>query len=364
MGEYTLKITSQLVELSEKQIYKEQKTVDYDTREFTIEIIVAKYEKDLDKEENEIYVPDYQREFVWDEERQSKFIESIILGLPIPLIFVAENKNGRLEIVDGSQRIRTLHSFLNNKLELLKLEVLDKLNGFKFENLSNGRQRKFKNTPMRMIVLSENATEEVKNDMFERINRGSDLLKEMEKRKGIYRGPFNDFIYNECAKNEKFIKLAPMNKWLQNRQEHQELILRFFCLSDYYPKYPEFSGIARMLDAYLDQKNKTFTDEEKNLKKAKFDRMVDFVSQSFEHGFCKTQTPQVSRVYFEAISVGVHLALDECPQLSVNKKIIKGIINSEEFKQSISEKYHTHKNKKILQRIDAIKTGLLGVNND
>lgn len=357
-------IPNDVIELSEKQIYKEQKTVDYDTREFTIEIIVSKYEHGLDNEENEIYVPDYQREFVWDELRQSKFIESIILGLPIPLIFVAENKNGRLEIVDGSQRIRTLHSFLNDKLELVNLEVLDKLNGFYFSNLSNARQRKIKNTPMRMIVLSENATEDVKNDMFERINRGSDLLKEMEKRKGIYRGPFNDFIYNECAKNERFIKLAPMNKWLQKRQEHQELILRFFCLADYYPKFPDSSGIARVLDSYIDQKNKSFTVEEKVAKTRLFNRMVDFVGDNFEFGFAKTQTPQVSRVFFEAISVGVHLALEQNPEIKVTNKLTNSIINSEQFKQSISEKYQTHKSKKISQRIDTIKNGLLGIPND
>lgn len=87
----------------EKQIEEEKKSVDYDTREFTIEIVVDKYLKNFEKNDNEIFVPDYQREFTWDEQRQSKFIESIVLGLPVPLIFLAENEKGRLEIVDGSQ---------------------------------------------------------------------------------------------------------------------------------------------------------------------------------------------------------------------------------------------------------------------
>ena len=73
--------------LVEKQIKDEQKTVDYDTREFTIEIMVQKYLNGIDEDRNEIFVPDYQREFVWDQERQSKYIESLILGLPIPLMF-------------------------------------------------------------------------------------------------------------------------------------------------------------------------------------------------------------------------------------------------------------------------------------
>ena len=103
------------VKEAEKQIELEMKNVDYDTREFTIEYIIDKYIKRIENDENEIYVPEYQREFVWRYYRQSRFIESLILGLPIPLIFVAEiPETGRLEIVDGSQRIRTLASFINN----------------------------------------------------------------------------------------------------------------------------------------------------------------------------------------------------------------------------------------------------------
>lgn len=79
----------------------------YDTKKYTIEIIVDNYLNGLDNEEKEFLVSDYQREFVWDELRQSRFIESLIMGLPIPYIFLAENADGRYEIVDGSQRIRT-----------------------------------------------------------------------------------------------------------------------------------------------------------------------------------------------------------------------------------------------------------------
>jgi hypothetical protein len=182
------------VEKAEQQIYDLRKTVRYDIRELTIEIIVNKYNKGLDYDEdstskansdyyNTIYVPEYQRDFTWDDVRQSRFIESVLLGLPVPLIFVAENKDSAWEIVDGSQRIRTLDSFLSNKLQLKGIEKIHSLNGFCFNDLDKSRQGKFKDTPMRMIVLSEDADDSVKKDMFERINRGSDLLKPMEKRK-------------------------------------------------------------------------------------------------------------------------------------------------------------------------------------
>ncbi len=344
----------------EQQIMDQQRTVDYDTREFTIELMVNKYLSGLEKEENEVYVPEYQREFVWDSERQSKFIESLILGIPIPLIFLAENKHdGRLEIVDGSQRIRTLAAYVYDELELSGLEKLDSLNGFRFSNLVEARQRKFKNISLKMIVLSEKASEEVRNDMFERINRGSDLLKDMEKRKGIYRGDFSDFLYKECAENELFKKLTPLSTFLENRQEHEELLLRYFCLTEYYPSYRKIGGIAKTLDQYIASKNESFSQFEHDQKKEDFERMISFVEKNFKFGFAKSSAQQVSRVYFEAIAVGTHLALKDNPNLLPNPNKTQAWIKSKDFKEMVSGKYHTHKHTKIRQRVEFIRDRLL-----
>lgn len=106
----------------EADIDKQQRNVSYDTKEYTIELIVNKYYNGIKKDENEFFVPDYQREFVWDDIRQSRFIESLMIGLPIPYIFLAETKSGRYEIVDGSQRIRTLSAFIHNELKLKGLK--------------------------------------------------------------------------------------------------------------------------------------------------------------------------------------------------------------------------------------------------
>lgn len=97
----------------EKQMDEQKKSVAFDMREPTIELYVNKYLTDIDKDDNEIFVPEYQREFVWDEKHQSRYIESLFLGLPVPFIFTAEiKKTGRLEIVDGSQRVRTMAAYL------------------------------------------------------------------------------------------------------------------------------------------------------------------------------------------------------------------------------------------------------------
>lgn len=367
------------IELSEQQIYDLRKTVRYDIRELTIEIIVHKYIKGEDydpevKDENAdsyncIFVPEYQRDFTWDNVRQSRFIESVILGLPIPLIFVAENKDSAWEIVDGSQRVRTLNAFLSNKLQLTSLDKLDTLNGFCFADLDKSRQGKIKDTPIRMIVLSEDADDQVKKDMFERINRGSDLLKPMEKRKGIYLGDFRDFIYDKCANEKLFLKLAPIDKWLINRQEKEELILRFFAFSDGYSHYPNNTGVANYLDEYLDKKNKELAklspdkrNQELDNYYKQFTSTLTFVDNYSELGFRRTHNPQTKRVIFEAIAVGVNSALKVNPNISFSKLGMQELLNSKTFIDYTSGNVGNKKaysKEQLIGRIDFIKNGIL-----
>ena len=198
---------------AETEIIDHQRIVDYDTKEYPVEIIVEKYLTGKDEDENEIFIPDYQRDFTWSNERQSKFIESVLIGLPIPYIFVADvsKGEGRLEIVDGSQRVRTLAAFLTDELELAGLKKLKKTNGFKFSDLPVSRQRRFKRRTIRLIELTEQADEDVRRDIFERINTGSDVLNDMEVRWGIQEGPLLYFI-RDCANDPLFKKLAPLSE--------------------------------------------------------------------------------------------------------------------------------------------------------
>jgi hypothetical protein len=298
---------------AESQIVEKQKIVDFDIKEFTIELLISKYLKGLEDDDNDIYIPTYQRKFVWNNERQGKFIESVLLGLPIPYIFTADTGDGRLEIVDGSQRLRTLVAFVQGKLRLKNLEVLDKLNGFSFPDLIKSRQRKFNNTTIRMISLTDKSDDDVRFMMFERINTGSDILKDMEKRKGIYGGRFIDFIYKECAVHPLFISNTSFTENMEKRGEPQELIIRFFAYSDRYKKVK--TGVNDFLNDYTEDMNKSFDKDEFY---ARFDRMLNFVNDNFPYGFKKSpDSNKTPRVRFDSISVGVHLALDENPNLTV-----------------------------------------------
>jgi len=153
-------ISEEQKEAAESQILEKQKETDFDIREYPIEVIVSKFTEKLeDSDKSELFVPDYQRELVWSDDQQSRFIESIFLNLPIPYLYVADvsegEDEGRIEIVDGSQRIRTLVRFLNNEFRLDKLKLLPSLNGFSFKDFTTPRQLRFKRKTMRMIELIE-----------------------------------------------------------------------------------------------------------------------------------------------------------------------------------------------------------------
>ena len=113
-------INDEKKEIAEQAIKQKQKSSDFDIREFPTELIVDKYTKLVPEigHKTELFMPEYQREFKWSIKQQSEFIESVITDLPIPYIYVADvsdgDNEGRIEIIDGSQRIRTIARFLNN----------------------------------------------------------------------------------------------------------------------------------------------------------------------------------------------------------------------------------------------------------
>lgn len=351
---------------AELEIREKRKTVDYNTIEYPIEIIVNKYLEGEEDDTNEIFIPDYQREMAWDENQQSKFIESIFLGLPIPYIFVADvssedyTNESRLEIIDGTQRVRTLSRFINNELKLNNLKKLESLNGFTFADLPLSRQRRFKRTTIRMIQLTEQADEEVRRDLFERINTGSIELNEMEKRRGSHPGDFLKLI-EELSKNEKFRKLCPFQKAAIARREPQEFVLRFFAFLN---RYDQFSGkVHSFLDEYLIDTNQLIEQSGSSLQKldemkGEFLSMLEFVEKYFPTSFRvgKNQDRVTTRIKFESLSVGIALALRKNSNLIPKST---DFINSTQFKEYTQSDGSSSKNK-VKRRIEYVRDQLQG----
>jgi len=341
---------------AELQIAEHHRVIDYDTREYPVEVIVSKYLEKLSDDENDFFIPDYQRDLTWPDEHQSRFIESVLMGLPIPLLFLAdvEGQEGRAEIVDGSQRVRTLARFMSNELRLSGLKQLTKLNNFTFSDLPAIRQRRFGRHTMRMIELREGTDEDVRRDIFSRINTGSIKLNDMEQRWGANDGPFLQFI-RECSQNELFIKLAPLSDKAMKRREPQEFVLRFFA---YLANYRGFDrSVVDFLDSYLELMKATFDDTKKAQCLIDWERMLNFVDRYIPNGFSKgkghVRTP---RIRFEAISVGVALAL------RIDENLTPASVNwleSDEFKAQMRSDA-SNSRPKVIRRIEYVRDQIVG----
>lgn len=348
----------------EKEIVEKQKITSHDIREYPIGVIIDKFLNGLLNDEAELFIPDYQREFRWSKKQQREFIESILLNLPIPYLFVADN-NGRLEIVDGSQRIRTLVAFVQNELALDSLKYIPKANGLYFKDFPKVRQLRFLRKTLRMIELTENVDEEARREIFARLNSGGSKLEPMEIRRGTNDGEFLKLI-RELAGNDLFHKLCPIGLTKKRKSEYDELVLRYFAYSDNYLNFKH--RVDSFLDEYVIQKEKDFDkltlseekiEKNKRTLKNKFESMLNFVDKNFPNGFRKNETSNtVPRLRFEVIAVGATLALEEKPNL-VPKNIDKWI-NSEEFITHIRSDA-SNSRPKVKARIEFVKNKLLGI---
>ncbi|MDF1693049.1 MAG: DUF262 domain-containing protein [Zhongshania sp.] len=340
---------------AEEQILNYSKKIDFYTSEYTLEILAQKVSKE------EYTVPEYQREFTWDATRKSKFIESLLIGLPVPFVFFWQNdETGKLEIVDGSQRLRTVAEYLENNLALSGLERLDLLNNTRFFDLPLSRQRKVLNKSIRGIILSDDTDIEARIDLFERINTGSKVANPAEVRRGALRGPFMSFL-NTLSENPLFNKLAPVSTKQKNEREREELISRFFAYSDGLDDYRD--DVSAFIFRYIKRMNSEFATNP-NLKDQysdRFNETLEFVSKSFEHGFRKTPKAKTTpRARFEAIFIGSYLALKQDPNLVVSKEDVTKILVSDGFIGEIRSD-GANAIRRLQGRINYVRNALLGL---
>lgn len=323
----------------------------YDTKEYPVEVIVQKYDK------GQIFVPHYQRNFVWTNKQQSRFIESVFLGVPImPFLVSVSGEEAELEIIDGSQRIRTLVEYCSNKLRLSGLEKIKSLNGTTFNDLISNRKNKFLLRDFRFHVVTEKADAEVRADIFNRVNTSSNKLSPSETRKGVYQGEFYNFIL-ECAKDETFRKVCPISAGKADRGEYEELVLRFFAFSESYQEFKH--DVAPFLDDFVKKHKKNFDAERL---RGNFDKVMSFAEEHLAPPyFARTgRENSTPRVRFEALSVGIFLALEQNPQLNPQSY---NWMESDEFKKLTTSDASNNQGR-LKARVEFVRDCLLGLENE
>jgi hypothetical protein len=197
--------------------------------------------------------PDYQRNYVWNLTRASQLVESVLMKVPIPVIYLSEETSGKFLVIDGQQRLKSLFGFLAGKLEvydersrkwrsidfwLNKLETLEDLNGLTYSELPKSLQKQFKASTLKVIKILKQNSPQLKYDIFERLNRGAVALSDQEVRNCIYHGSYNDLIKRLAANKDYLFVLGQEGP--HKRMQDRELVLRFlaFYRSPYHKYTP------------------------------------------------------------------------------------------------------------------------------
>ena len=356
------------VEDAEKQIREYSRTVKFTVTEYSFEFLVQKMKADR------YYVPGYQRELVWTSEKQSKFIESVFMGLPIPFVFFWQDEDGRMEIVDGSQRIRTIRDFMADKLVLRDLETLPAANGLRYTDFPPSRQLMFAEKSLRVIILDNSTDAVTRTEMFARVNTGGTTANDAEVRRGSLPGPFMDMVI-ALADAPEFVALTPVSQPLIDKREREELVTRFFAyLQSFDPALADGMGDIpsykeeprRFYFAFVKDTNERLAAELQmngvsataDAMRAEFLQMLQFVSAVSPNGFTKSQTGnQVPRVRFESIAVGSALALRSDPGLLQRAPDITPLLESDPFKDATKSDAANVKSK-LLGRIRLVRDWL------
>ena len=149
-----------------------------------------------------IISPDFQRNDVWKGRQESELIESILMGIPIPIMYLFEARDGKKQVVDGRQRINTVLRFLNGEFKLKDLRILHELNGRLFTDLDLKLQGIFEDYQLSFYIIQPPTPERVKYDIFDRVNRGGTRLNNQEMRNALYRGHATTLIDDICKSDE------------------------------------------------------------------------------------------------------------------------------------------------------------------
>lgn len=277
-------------------------------------------------DEGELIIsPEFQRAFRWGKDKQTKFIESLILGIPIPPIFVAETKGNVWELVDGLQRISTVLSFFGklrdkekNNLILEDTSILTELKDFNIDTLPLNFKLLLKRAVCRVEIIRYDSEFDMRYELFNRLNTGGVLLSEQEIRNCIFRSydnTFNKFI-QDLSQKDYFTDIIKIRKEDRDRMYAQELVLRFFTLKNFGTAFEK--NIQEHMDQYMLKVSKKeihfdFKDEEKVFEE------TCRILRGLGGNVFKLSNLNFSTSMYDSLMINVALNLEMCSQYSTEE---------------------------------------------
>lgn len=358
------------VALLEKAVSDERKRLSSDRLDISFGELINLYKN------NELIIrPEYQRLFRWSEAQKTALIESILLSIPIPPIFVAEDKNGVWELVDGLQRVSTFISFFGelkgsgwtidyqedidrsgveeeeeeeideengeetgerktiNKWTLQEGGLVKSLKGFNIDNLPTNLKINLKRAVCRVEILRGESSTSMKYELFKRLNSGGSKLTPQEIRNAIYRGvnPRLNELLLKVSQSEVFKSLTQLSNGKLNELYDQELVLRFFAF------YKNAENVNENMEKFLND----FM--EKTVKNASFEydvyeslimRVLELIYKIEDNKIFRNERNLFVPAYFEGILIGVAQNIETYAEnLELLKSKITQLKSDNDFKR-------------------------------
>lgn len=316
-----------------EELSKERKTIKTDSYDMSVGELINLY-----KEQDLKLNPAYQRLYRWDDEHKTNFIESILIGIPIPPIFVAQKDDGKWDIVDGLQRISTLLQLTGDlpdyePLVLQGTETLPSLEGMTWETMPMDAKRLLRRTRIGVsIILTENNVSS-QYELFRRLNTGSVTLESQEIRNCLIIMLNSDFYekINTLKTYENFKKCIKLTDDKYKKEYHMELILRYFIAKNNKVDYSQYNIAREKMPKFIDKETanlitdtKFDLDKEIELFKRTFDKLAEYMGDEIFKKYNgekdKFEGP-FSYSSYEAILVGVASNLDNIKWENFREKV-------------------------------------------
>lgn len=339
-------------QILEKELIKTRSSLSADRLDMSFGEIMGMYER------GELVIsPEFQRLFRWTDYQKTRFIESILLGIPIPPLFVAEDTNGRWELVDGLQRLSTVLSFFRmlkdatekNGWKLINGALIQSLEDYDCQTLPFKFQLNIKRAVCRIEILKWTSRTDMRYELFNRLNTGGSPLTDQEIRNCIFRGISNEFneMLERVAQNENFIGLIGPTEKQISELYLEELVLRFMSL--YKNSHNIKENLGKHMTDYMRIALETGnTDSEKE----ELLLRVMTLLRPLGNDIFRSQEGSFSTSLYEAITLGIASNIDyyEENALDLIKEKIDILKNDKNFSQSAGSA--SHSKTRIMHRVN------------
>ncbi|MGD2086649.1 MAG: DUF262 domain-containing protein [Candidatus Aminicenantes bacterium] len=325
MDELELRDTDVIDESEEEEIVFKYSITSYGA-DYPVDSLVKRIDN------HTIEIPGFQRNYVWTLTQASRFIESLLLGLPVPGIFLSkETGSSKLKVIDGQQRLKTLQFFYQGIFEgkefLLK-GVQNQFAGKKYNNLETEERERLGDSIIHATIVKQDEPTDDESSIyhvFERLNTGGTLLKPQEIRACIYEGPFNDLL-SELNDNSEWRNIYGK---VNNRKKDQEFILRFFSFYFFRQNYEK--PLKGFMNTYM-AKNRNLKLQGKNELVAVFEKTVRFLSETLGKKAFRPKTA-INASIFDSVMVGVaeRLKCGDIKDKDSFKKVYFSLLDNPDF---------------------------------